>query len=59
MADCPSDTQCTNDGTSTWKRDYQVIGRPNAIKNIPYFYFGLIAGKTSINKIRNLFFQNR
>ena len=60
MDPSPDDTTCTNNpGIPTWKRDYQRIGRPNAIKNIPYFYFGLIAGKTSINKIRNLFFQNR
>ena len=53
-------TKCANNPSdNAWYKDYQVIGRPNAIKNIPYFYFGLIAGKTSINKVRNLFFQNR
>jgi len=30
----------------------------NASKNIPYYYFGLIPGKTSIEKLRKQFFVN-
>ena len=30
----------------------------NASKNIPYYYFGLIPGRTAIEKLRNKFFVN-
>jgi hypothetical protein len=48
--------EADNDG---WDRyiDRGNRNNPNSRSNIPYYYFGLNAGKTAINKLRTEFFS--